>query len=125
VSRYRQDGFVLLEVIVAAAVLAVGLFAIIDALGRCVAAARAVQNSTIAETLLANQSFIFRVERALDELPQEGVFEDYPGFWWSRTFEPTDTEGLWQQTITVYWRERGRVLSESVVEYRYLPQKQR
>ena len=31
------------------------------------------------------------------------------GFRWTRKFEQTDTEGLWQQTITVYWYERGQI----------------
>jgi len=92
--------------------------AIIDCLGRCVAAARTVQNYTIAETLLANQCCVFRVERSGDMLDQEGTFDDNPGFSWTRTFELTDTEGLWVQTITVYWYERGRLSSDAVVEYR-------
>lgn len=115
----------LLEVILATALLAIGLFALINSLGRCVAAARAVQNYTICETLLANKSYEFRAERPTDFLPQEGTFEDYPGFSWSRTFEMTETEGLWKQIITVHWHERGTVISDSVVEYRYIPQKQR
>ena len=115
----------LLEVIFAAALIALGLFVLIEGLGRCLAAARTVQCYTTAETLLANQSYIFRMERPNDYLPQEGNFEDYPGFSWTRAFEQTDTEGLWKQTITVYWYERGRLSQDSVVEYRYLPEKQR
>jgi Tfp pilus assembly protein PilV len=124
-KRRSQRGFMLLEVIVATALLAISLFAIIEALGRCVAAARGVENYAIAQTLLANKSFEFRVERPTDYLDQDGTFEDYPAFKWSRHFEMTDTEGLFKQTITVYWQERGITASDSVVEYRYLPQKLR
>ena len=56
-------------------------------------------------------------------LDQEGVFEDNPAYSWTRHFESTDTEGLWKQTISVYWYERGVLVSDSVVEYRYLPEK--
>jgi Tfp pilus assembly protein PilV len=119
-----EGGFMLLEVILATMLMALGLFALIDGLNRCVASARSVQNYTIAETLLSNKSSEFRVDQADNLLPQEGVFEDYPGFTWSRQFETTDTEGLFKQTITVYWRERGQPSADSVVEYRYLPQKQ-
>jgi Tfp pilus assembly protein PilV len=119
-----QAGFMLLEVVFATTLVAVGLFALIDGLGRCLAAVHTVQNYTIADTLLANECCVFRVERPTDMLDQEGDFPDYPGFTWARKLEQTDTEGLWQQTITVYWYERGRLASESVVEYRYLPEKQ-
>ena len=70
------------------------------------------------EILLANKSFEFRTERPTDILDQEGEFEDYPGFSWSRKLDRTDTDGLWTQTITVYWYERGKLASDWVVEYR-------
>jgi Tfp pilus assembly protein PilV len=121
-----ESGFMLLEVLLAATILAVGLFAIIDGLGRCLAAARGIQNYATAETMLANKSFEFRTDEVANTLNQEGNFADeHPGFSWTRTFDQTDTEGLWQQTITVYWYERGKLSSDSVVEYRYLPDKQR
>ena len=115
----------LLEVILAVALLAISMFALIESLGRCLAAARSVQSYTTSEILLANKSFEFRTERPTDIIDQEGVFEDYPGFSWTRRLEMTDTEGLWKQTITVYWYERGKLADDSVFEYRYLPQKQR
>lgn len=117
-------GFILLEVIFATTLIAVGLFALINCLGRCIAAARSVQDYTIAETLLANQCCVFRVERPKDYEPEEGDFPDFPGFTWSRKWEPTDTENLWLQIITVNWYERGQQVSDAVVEYRYLPQKE-
>jgi type II secretory pathway component PulJ len=119
----REGGFLLLEVILAVALLAISMFAIIDSLGRCVAAAKAVQSYSISEILLANKSFEFRAARAGDIFDQEGTFADYPGYSWSRRLERTETDGLWQQTIAVYWQERGNTVSDSIVEYRYLPEK--
>lgn len=129
-TKLRSEaGFLLLEVLLAMSLLAVGLFVLIDSVSKCVAAARSVQNYSIAATLLANKSYEFRVERPLDDLEQEGTFEDYPQYAWSRTFEPYESveelQGLWIQTITVTWLERGQPVSDSIVEYRYLPQKQR
>jgi hypothetical protein len=115
----------LLEVVLATALMAIGLFAIIDGLSRCLAAMRKIQSYTTADTLLANKSYEFHVERPGDYLDQQGAFDDYPGFTWTREFESTDTESLWEQTITVYWYEHGKLTSDSVVEYRYLPEKQR
>ena len=123
--RRRDSGFMLLEVILAVTLLAISMVAIIGSLGQCLAAARAIQSYSTSEILLANKSFEFRTERPTDILDQEGEFDDYPGFSWSRKLEGTDTEGLWTQTITVYWYERGKLASDSVIEYRYLPDKQR
>lgn len=121
----RQAAFMLLEVAVAAGLLALALFGLIEGLNRCVAAVQSVHNYAIAQRLLANKSFEFRVERATDTLDQDGTFQDEPRFSWSRRFEPTDVEGLWMQTITVAWYERGQLKTDELVEYRWLPQKQR
>jgi hypothetical protein len=122
-----QRGFLLLEVIFGTMLVAIGLFAIMEGLNRCLAAARSVNSYAIVQNLLANKSYEFCVERPKDYLDQEGRFEDYPGYTWSRTLEQVDPEipGLWLQTITVYWWERGNLASDSVAEYRYLPEKQR
>jgi Tfp pilus assembly protein PilV len=126
VRRSRgAGGFLLLEVLLAVAILGISLFALIVWLGRCVAAARSVQTYSVTDILLANKSYEFRTERPTDILNQQGSFDDYPGYTWTRTFENTDTEGLWRQVITVYWSERGKQVSASVVEYRYIPDKQR
>ena len=120
-----QRGFMLIEVIFAVMLVAVGLFVLIEGLGRCLASARAVQNYSIVEMLLANKSYEFRVEQAQDYDDKDGRFDDYPGYSWQRTFEATDTDDLWQQTIKVYWYDRNQLTSQSVVEYRYLPEKQK
>ena len=94
------------------------------------AAARSINTATIANHLLANKAYEFRVEQATDYLDQEGEFPDYAGYAWNRKLEDVqieglETEGLYKQTITVTWHERGRSVSESVVEYRYLPEADR
>jgi hypothetical protein len=120
-----ERGFLLLEVLLAVALLAISVFVLIEGLSRCVAAARAVQYYSTSEILLANKSYEFRSERPTDILDHTGTFDDYPGYAWARRFESTDIEGLWQQVITVSWYEGGRIASDSVIEYRYLPEKQR
>jgi Tfp pilus assembly protein PilV len=109
----------LMEVIVAVSLIAVGLFVLIEGLSRCLAAARSIQTYSLVETMLANKSYEFRVERAQDYDDKDGRFDDYPGYRWQRTFTKTDTDNLYQQTITIYWRERNQPVRESVVEYRY------
>ena len=118
-------GFMLLEVVIALAIVAVALPALIGSLSRCLAAARAVQNYSLVEMLLANKSYDFRVEQAQDYDDKDGQCEGYPGYTWQRTLVATDTEDLWLQTLTIYWHERNKTASESILEYRYLPEKQK
>lgn len=121
----RDRGYILLEVILAVVLVGLALGVLMDCLGRCLAAARSIQHYTRAEILLANKASEFRLDRATDTFDQEGGFPEHPGYTWRRVFAPTATKGLWEQTITVTWTERGREVSESIVEYRYLPEKQR
>lgn len=115
----------LIEVIFAVMLVALGLFVLIEGLSRCLAAARSVQNYSRVEMLLANKGYEFRVEQAQDYEDKDGRFDDFPGYSWQRTLESTDEEDLWKQTITVYWYERNKLTSDSVVEYRYLPEKRK
>lgn len=121
----RASGYILLEVILAVALVGLALGVLMDCLGRCLAATRSIENYTHAGLLLANKACEFRLDRATDTLDQEGEFPDQPGFAWRRSFAPTETQGLWEQAVIVTWMEHGRVVSDSIVEYRYLPQKQR
>jgi len=120
-----EGGFLLLEVLMAIFLFTISVFVLIEGLSRCVAAARSVQSYSISDILLANKSYEFHTERPTDILDQDGTFDDYPGYAWSRRLTATDNEGLWTQIITVSWYEHGKLTSESVVEYRYLPDKQR
>jgi len=125
VPSHGESAFLLLEVLLALFILTISVFVLVERLSLCIAAARSVQSYSTSEMLLANQSYIFHTERGLDIVDQEGTFDDYPGYTWSRKLEQTDTEGLWKQVVTVSWYERGQLASDSVVEYKYLPDKQR
>jgi type II secretion system protein I len=120
-NKSASSGYVLLEVVIAVALVAIALGVLIESLGQCLAAARSVQNYAVAETLLANKSAEFRAELADDTEDQEGECEEHPNFQWSRKLEATPVEKIWKQTITITWLERGQPSTDSAVEYRYLP----
>jgi len=124
-NRRGANAYILLEVILAVAIVGISLGVLMDGMGRCLAAARSVQSYNLAQILLTNKSCEFRLEHTPSTINQEGDFTEHPGFAWRRELTPTQTVGLWEQTITVTWQERGRTASDSIVEYRYLPQKQR
>ena len=114
-QRLRADptgttaGFLLLEVLLAVFILAMSGFVLLEGLGRCVAAARSIQSYTVSDILLANKSYEYRQEPLKDNFSdQQGTFDDYPGYSWTRKLEGTDIEGMWQQTITVYWYEQEK-----------------
>ena len=67
------------------------MFVLVEGLSRCLAATRSVQTYATSEMLLANQSYIFHTERGTDIIDEEGSFDDYPGYTWSRKLEQTDT----------------------------------
>ena len=115
-GRRSEDGFLLLEVLVAVFLLGISVFVLIEGLSRCVAAARSVQNYTVSDILLANKSYEFRTERPADIDDQRGAFDDYPGYSWTRKFEATDIEGLWADDHGVLERarQRGRRLGRGV-----------
>lgn len=121
-----RSGFMLLEVMLAVLLLAIALYAIIDGVNRCVVATVSIRNYSVAATLLANKSHELRTDLADDMEDLDGEFEDMPAFRWERRFEQrddTEETKIWIQRLTVHWEERGFETSETLTEYRYLPDK--
>ncbi len=116
----------LLEVVCAVFLLAVGIFAIMQSLNRCIAATASIRQYAVVGALLANKSYELRTEMADDYDDLNEDFPDMPGYRWERVFEEmedTQETKMWIQHLTVYWIEQGREVSESITEYRYLPEK--
>ena len=101
----RRRGFTLVEMIVATILLAVGVF---GALGAFSAALQATTASNRIHTAaLLAQRRLTEIELQPDAIAggdQQGDFgEEYPGFRWLESVEPTDYPDLFKITLRVQW----------------------
>ncbi len=125
--RGARAGLTLIEVMLALAIVAVGLTGIIAALSRClsvIAQSRAYQTSRhllarveVEEPLLLKEKIEPGTER--------GSFSgDYYGYHWTRDIERVGRkeDGLYLVRTRVYWSERGKEAFDEVVTYFYAPE---
>lgn len=127
-SPDASRGVVLLEVIVAVAILGISLFSLLNALSQSVSAATAVRNMDLAGRLLENVvnelQFTPFGDEGGDSAPaiEEGIVdgdfgEMHPGFRWEREITATDAPGLYTARYSVLWEARGRDREETVWSY--------
>ncbi len=116
VSRLKSQvshlqGFTLLEVLVAMAVLAVALVSLLGLYNRSLLLTIRAQRLSTA-TLLAEEMLTrTQIEGMGAMRATAGDFADlhpgrYPEFRWYRTVRPTALEGLWELRVGVAWGER-------------------
>jgi prepilin-type N-terminal cleavage/methylation domain-containing protein len=122
-----RAGLSLIEVLLALAILGMGLAAIVAAGMRCVAVARNVRVHETVRDLITRvevEKPIQLAEKAAD-INDSGNFEaPYSSYRWERTAEPIGLEEdyLFQVTTRILWSEGGRAASEEVVTYVLRPQ---
>ena len=76
----RSDGFTLLEVAIASAVLAVALFSILTLCATNLKTARALNRTHVDASSVA--ALLSITNKPLEPGPISGVFEEYPGYSW-------------------------------------------
>lgn len=120
VPRQSQAGMTLIEVVLAASLLAVGVTAILTAASRCMAVMRKAKNYQVAEWTLGNGEVDHPVLATNDIEDLEVAEVDYPnGFRFSRSVEDDeDDDGLHVVRTRVTWGEQGQKVEE-VVSYVY------
>ena len=116
-----KKAFILLELMLAVAILSIGLLSLTNIFSISLSAARSSENYFTASLLLEEK--IEEIQREVSEGTEEGEFEDYPHFSWQSEVIPyEEIKGLWIIKLTVFWRERGDETEESILKYLYKPE---
>ena len=112
-GRRRGDGFALVEVLIAVAILSTVLISIISGVSSSVYVISGMKNSTRAMLVARSRmnEFILKDMRGTD-IKNEAV-KEYPGFTWSRVTTRYESPLLGPipaniSSISVNWKERGR-----------------
>jgi prepilin-type N-terminal cleavage/methylation domain-containing protein len=121
----RRAGLTLIEVILATAILGVGLVTLVAATGRCLAVARKAKEYETARRLIGQMDLEIPIElEEIEEGVERGEFTgEFRGYTWEREIEefPEEDLELFVVRSTVRWTDKGREASEQVVTYIYGP----
>lgn len=126
-SPVRRHGLTLIEVMLALAIVAVGLTAIIAATSRClsvIAQSRAYETSRHLLARVEVEQPIWLKEK-IEPGSESGTFTgDHYGYRWTRDIEIVGRkeDGLFLVRTRVYWSERGRESFDEVQTYLYAPE---
>ena len=133
----KANGFTLVELLVAVAVIAVGMVFVLSALGQCIKGMTTAQKSLTASELLTQKLWEIDLEHIENNGSIEGEWsgafsEPNEGFRWSQVVAelegdfgvstPFVQEALNEETVFVYWKQ-GRMKRDVRVS-RYVPKKE-
>jgi len=138
-QRRGTAGFTLVEVILALAILGIGITVLVATTSKCLAVARKARDYETARRLLGvlEATHPLALEEEIEEGSEEGVF-DPPNerFHWRRTITAVEdlpvleSEELSDQEpdfflvrVRIWWAEHGRNSFEEVEDYVYAPPK--
>ena len=103
-----QQGFTLIEVMIAIAIIAIALVVILHSYGLGVSMANESQDFSLATILAQGKMAEIESEGFLEIGGEEGDFgEEYPRFTWRATVAETPIEDLRMVTLTVSWDEKN------------------
>ena len=121
-----KKGLTLIEVLIALVILTVGVSSMMLAMSRCLSVVRTARNREVARGLLRQVDIENPIDRTtIEEIDEEGEFEDLDGYVWLRNILMVDEEerpGLFLVTTRVQWSERGRDAFEEIITYKYAPE---
>jgi len=121
-----KAGLTLIEVMLAMAILSLGLVVVVEGVGRCLAIARAARLYNQAHALLPrvelmNPLLNVELQPGVERGSFDGTFSDFS---WEREISmigEEEDDRLFEVRTRVSWSARGKKAYEEVVEYRYSP----
>jgi general secretion pathway protein I len=116
--RSRRSGFTLIEVLVAVAVLAIGISAGVRAMGAMAQSSAAAGDRETAVRLAAERLAVLEsgVEQASGDA--QGVFEAEPRFRWQQSVAASNEQpGVLETTVTITWLDGALERHYAVTTY--------
>ena len=117
INKNNQCGFTLLEVVVALTIAAIALPVLLQSFSEGTKNQSLIENKTTALYLLKLRMSEIEMMGELDPGSEEGEFDTDSLFQWSSDISESDTEGLYEVTVTVNWQERGQERSVELTTY--------
>lgn len=103
-----EAGLSLIEVIVAMAILLIGIVAVLQTFSISLATTREGGSYTTASVLASEVAEQIEAQPAISTGQSSGTFDDAPDYEWQSDIEPADSNGLMRTTVTVTWQTGGK-----------------
>ena len=116
-NKKNCSGFTLLEIVVALTIAAIALPALLRAFSEGTKNQSVIENRTTALYLLKLRMSEIEMLEGLETGSEEDEFGINSRFRWASDTSETDTDGLYELTVTVYWQERGKEMSVELTTY--------
>ncbi|MHB0998425.1 MAG: type IV pilus modification PilV family protein [Armatimonadota bacterium] len=113
----NSKGFSLLEVIIALAVLAIGIACVLRVYSSSIVAVRDSESYSTASMLANRVALALDKETELNAGEQSGDFDDSPNYRWKANIGSADDNGLVKILITIFWGDDGKSQSFNMVTY--------
>jgi len=122
----QKSGLSLIEVMIATAILGMGIAGIVAAGAKCLAVARQARNYQIAREAMARVELKnpIQLEEKIENASDSGSLDrPYENFDWRREVEPVGPEddGLYRITTEIVWTDGSTKGRETIVTYLHRP----
>ncbi len=116
-NKEGQQGFTLLEIVVALTIAAIALPVLLQAFSEGTKNQSLIENKTTALYLLKLKMGEIEMLGEIEAGSEDGDFGSNSRFQWTSDIAESDTEGLYEVIVTVNWQERGREQSVELTTF--------